>query len=62
MLVMLNLIKNSRLLERSQEELNELKSLKQFQIISDEYKIYKNSLYVQNNILFFIGKIKQKKY
>lgn len=61
MLVMLNLIKNLKLLEKNQKELNELKSQKEFYIISDDYKIYKNSLYVQNDILFFIAKIKQKK-
>ena len=62
MLVMLNLIKNLKLLEKNQKELNELKSQKEFYIISDDYKIYKSSLYVQNDILFFIAKIKQKKF
>ena len=62
MLVMLNLVKNLKLLEKSQNELNELKRQKGFHIISDDYKIYKNSLYVQNDILFFIAKIKNKKF
>lgn len=61
MLVILNLIKNSNLLDKSQKELNDLKAKKGFTIISEDYKIYKNSLYLQNNILFFIAKIKQKK-
>jgi len=58
---MLNLIKNLKLLDKNQKELNDLKAQKGFYIISDDYKIYKNSLYVQDNILFFIAKIKQKK-
>ena len=62
MLVMLNLIKNLKLLDKNQKELNELKVQKEFYIISDDYKIYKNSLYVKNDILFFIAKIKQKKF
>lgn len=61
MLVMLNLIKNLKLLEKNQEELNELKRRKEFYIISDDFKLYKKSLYAQNDILFFIAKIKEKK-
>ena len=48
------LIKELKLLDKVQANLNKLKHQQDLYFISKDVKIYRNSLYLRNNILFFI--------
>jgi len=58
---LINILKNNNLLTKEQNELNKLKNNKKLYIIENDVKLYKNSLYKKDNILFFLAKIKYDK-
>ena len=55
------LIKELKLLDKVQANLNKLKHQQDLYFISKDVKIYRNSLYLRNNILFFMAKTNKKK-
>ena len=58
---LLKIIKEQKLLEQNKLNLNKLKHQKNLYFVSKAVKIYKNSLYLKNNVLFFIAKVHKKK-
>jgi hypothetical protein len=58
---LIKIVKKHKLLEKDQSALNKLKHQDSLYFDSKEIKIYKNSLYVKNKILFFLAKVNNKK-
>jgi hypothetical protein len=58
---LIRIIKEHKLLGKKQLELNQLKYQDDLYYVSGDAKLYKNSLYVQDRILFFIAKLNKKK-
>lgn len=58
---LIDIIKQKNLLNLEQSELNKLKYSKDPYIINEDAKLYKNSLYKKDGLLYCIGKIKYDK-
>lgn len=58
---LIKLIEELELLDKDQADIYKLKHQKDHFFLSKDVKIYRNSLYLKNNILFFIGKVNNKK-
>lgn len=58
---LIEIVKEQKLLGKGQPELNQLKYQENLYFVSGDSKLYKNSLYVKDRILFFIAKLNKKK-
>lgn len=58
----ITIIKENKLLDLSQTELNKLKHKDELYFIGVDTKCYKNSLYIKNNILYLIAKKESGKF
>ena len=58
---LIEIIKEQKLLGKGQSELNQLKDQENLYFVFGDAKLYKNSLYVKDKILFFIAKLNKKK-
>ncbi|TFG09228.1 MAG: hypothetical protein EU539_00215 [Promethearchaeota archaeon] len=61
MLSLIKIVSEQKLVGKDQSALDQLKSQKNPCFISEGVKVYKNSLYIKNNILYFIAKLNEKK-
>jgi len=61
MYTLLKLLEVQELLVKDQKTLNKLKYQQDLYFISADVKLYKNSLYLKDNILFFIARVNKKK-